>query len=177
MIQIRELVEADSLTMATAFAQQGWNKPAAQFDGYWRESQAGQRDVLIAVWEGQFAGYVTVVWQSDYPPFRQARIPEIVDLNVLQKYQRRGIASALLDEAERRIARYAGQAGLGVGLFSDYGRAQILYVKRGYVPDGRGIWGHGRWLSYGDVLTLDDDVALYFTKIVPEQPGKRQSFL
>ena len=28
--------------------------------------------------------------------------------------------------------------GIGVGLYPDYGSAQRLYIKRGYLPDGHG---------------------------------------
>jgi len=165
-LHIRALTAADAPIIAAAFARQGWHKPAEQYNTYWQESQTGQRDVLLAEYEGAFAGYVTIVWQSDYPPFRQAHIPEIVDFNVLKIYQRRGIGTTLLDKAEARIAQHAPIAGIGVGLLPGYGAAQILYVRRGYVPDGKGIWDHGRWPDYGDVLTLDDNVALYFTKLL-----------
>lgn len=33
---------------------------------------------------------------------------------------------------------------LGVGLHSGYGAAQRMYVLRGYVPDGSGVWYEGR---------------------------------
>lgn len=29
--------------------------------------------------------------------------------------------------------------GIGFGLYADYGTAQRMYIKRGFVPDGRGI--------------------------------------
>jgi hypothetical protein len=29
---------------------------------------------------------------------------------------------------------------LGVGLHNGYGQAQRMYVKRGYIPDGSGVW-------------------------------------
>ncbi|WP_417419328.1 hypothetical protein [Hominenteromicrobium sp.] len=32
---------------------------------------------------------------------------------------------------------------LGVGLHSGYGAAQRMYVLRGYVPDGSGVWYEG----------------------------------
>lgn len=164
MIAIRELIEADCDLISAAFSQQGWNKPAAQYQKYWRESQQGSRLVLVAEFDQVFAGYVTIVWESDYPPFRETQIPEIVDFNVLFKYQQRGVGTALMDEAERRIAQRSNKVGIGVGLMADYGNAQILYAKRGYIPDGRGIFGHGRWLAYGEQITIDDDVALYLTK-------------
>lgn len=38
---------------------------------------------------------------------------------------------------------------LGVGLHSGYGAAQRMYVLRGYVPDGSGVWYEGRvWDQY-----------------------------
>jgi len=43
-----------------------------------------------------------------------------------------------MDVGEQLIATRAVKAGITVGLFDDYGPAQRLYAKRGYLPDGRG---------------------------------------
>jgi hypothetical protein len=51
-----------------------------------------------------------------------------------------------------------------VGLFSDYGSAQIMYIKRGYVPDGKGIFKINSYIKFGETITIDDDVNLYFIK-------------
>lgn len=171
-VALRALLAADCTIIAEAFAAQGWNKPAAQYAAYLREQEAGARDVLVAEVDGEFAGYLTIVWASTYPPFRTAGTPEIVDLNVLLKYQRRGVATALLDAAEQRIAQRAPVAGIGVGMTADYGAAQILYVQRGYRPDGRGLAVHGAPAAYGDAVTVDDDLVLYFTRPVrkPKRP-------
>lgn len=166
LISIRELTPDDCPVIANAFSAQGWNKPLSQYERYWQEHSTGQRVVLIAEFQGSFAGYVTVVWVSDYPPFQVAHIPEIVDFNVLMKFQRRGVGSALLLTAEELIATRSTTVGIGVGLMSDYGNAQILYAKRGYIPDGRGIYASGQWLKYGDQVTINDDVTLYMTKFV-----------
>jgi hypothetical protein len=37
-------------------------------------------------------------------------------------------------------------------------------VRRGYVPDGRGLCRGGLQLRHGDAFVVDDDLALYFTK-------------
>ncbi|NUM46840.1 MAG: GNAT family N-acetyltransferase [Anaerolineales bacterium] len=181
MLTIRELTPQDPMIISAAFAAQGWQKPVTQYETYLQESLTGTRTVLVAEWAGHFTGYLTIVWASDYPPFRAEKIPEIVDFNVLAQYQRRGIGTALMDEAERRIAERSRTAGIGVGLMHDYGKAQILYIKRGYVPDGRGLFAHGAWLNYGDPLTLNDDVTLYFTKPVvkraPEHMYQAQTAL
>ena len=46
----------------------------------------------------------------------------------------------------------------------NYGNAQIMYVKRGYVPDGRGVSQRESFLKYGDEITVNDDLALCLTK-------------
>lgn len=161
---IRPIQPQDPPIIAAAFAAQGWRKPAAQYERYLQEQTAGHRHVLVAERDGRFAGYLTIVWASPYPPFHAAGIPEIMDFNVLQAFQRQGIGTALMDAAEAAIARRSPVAGIGVGVLSDYGPAHILYTRRGYIPDGRGLYKHGRWPRHGDSLTLDDDVALYFTK-------------
>lgn len=164
LVRVRTLAAADVAPIAAAFAAQGWHKPQEQYTRYLEESDQGRRVVLLAERGGEFAGYVTIVWESDYPPFRDVGIPEIVDFNVLIKYQRRGVGTVLLDEAERRIAERSEVAGIGVGLTADYGAAQVLYVKRGYIPDGRGIAQAGRAIGHGEQVAVDDDLAIYFTK-------------
>ncbi|HET7036937.1 MAG TPA: GNAT family N-acetyltransferase [Thermomicrobiaceae bacterium] len=160
-----ELLGADDIPeIAAAFAALGWPKPAAQYRRYLREQQRGERAVLVARLDGRFAGYLTVVWRSGYPPFRAAGIPEIVDFNVLPHLRRRGIGSRLLAAAEELIAARSPLAGIGVGMDPDYGAAQRLYVTRGYVPDGRGLAWRGEPVAHGQAVTVDDSLALYFTK-------------
>jgi GNAT superfamily N-acetyltransferase len=165
-LTIGALTPNDCPRIAQAFALQGWNKPEAQYQHYLQEAAAGIRAVLVAKIAADFAGYLTIVWDSHYPPFRQAGIPEIVDFNVLQKYQRQGIGTALMDAAEHRIAARSAIAGIGVGLMADYGAAQVLYIRRGYLPDGRGVFSHGRAIAYGDAIPVDDDLVLYLTKVL-----------
>lgn len=150
--------------LVTAFAQIGWDKPASQFQRYLAEQDAGERVVLVAEIGGCFTGYVTILWESPYPFFWQQGIPEIVDFNVLPAYRQKGIGTQLMDEAEGRIAERSPIAGIGVGLTADYGEAHILYIKRGYIPDGRGLIMDSQPLSYGDTVRLDDSLAIYFTK-------------
>jgi hypothetical protein len=69
-----------------------------------------------------------------------------------------------MDAAEEVIAARSPAAGIGVGLYADYGAAQRLYVKRGYIPDGRGASWRDRPVLGGETVVADDDLALYFTK-------------
>jgi GNAT superfamily N-acetyltransferase len=163
-LAIRPLNEDDPAVIAAAFVQMGWNKPQAQYRQYLGEQAAGIRTCFIAVVDGQFAGYVTVNWRPSYPGFSELSIPEIQDLNVVLQFRRQGIASRLLDRAEADVARHSGFVGIGVGLHPGYNVAQRLYVKRGYIPDGRGVTYRDRYVDEGSHVLLDDDFVLHFTK-------------
>jgi ribosomal protein S18 acetylase RimI-like enzyme len=164
MLTIRELAVADGPVIARAFTAQGWHKPEEQYRRYFGQTARGERVLLVAEDEAGFAGYVTIEWASGYGPFREAGIPEITDLNVLMRCRRHGIATALLQHTEERIGEHSSVAGIGVCLTADYGAAQILYVRRGYIPDGRGVWQSGRHLQAGDTAIVNDDLALMLTK-------------
>lgn len=161
---IRPFDDKDIPGIARAFEELGWNKPASQYKRYWMEQNLKIRDMYVAFVEEQFAGYVTIYWQSGYMRFRERDIPEIMDFNVLPKYRRMGLGTQLMDKAEGEIARLSPVAGIGVGMTPDYGAAQRLYVLRGYVPDGSGLFYRGRPVRYGEGITADDDLVLYLTK-------------
>jgi GNAT superfamily N-acetyltransferase len=161
---IRLLDRLDIPEIAQAFEELGWNKPASQYDRYLMEQALKVRDMYIARVEGRFAGYITICWQSSYASFREKKIPEIMDFNVLPKFRRQGIGTQLMDRAEAEIAKIRSVAGIGVGMTPDYGAAQKLYVLRGYIPDGNGLYYLGRPTQYGQTLKMDDNLALYLTK-------------
>lgn len=163
-LTIRLLESKDIPQIAEAFKRLGWNKPASQYEQYLLEQKLGRRPVYVAFVENRFAGYVTICWVSIYEPFYSAGIPEIADFNVLPEFRRQGIGTALMDQAESEIAKVSYIVGIGVGMTADYGAAQRMYILRGYIPDGRGLHHRDRPLQYGEQLTVDDDLALYFTK-------------
>jgi ribosomal protein S18 acetylase RimI-like enzyme len=166
-IQIRPLSANDAEPISSAFKLQGWNKSEQRFQLYFRQQQNGERVVLLAFIENKFCGYVTIKWLSDYPTFREGKIPEISDLNVLKKYQRAGIGRSLMAAAENVIFEKGAISGLGVGLLSDYGAAQRLYNKLGYKPDGLGITYQNVRCEYGSKVEVDDDLVLWMTKHKP----------
>jgi GNAT superfamily N-acetyltransferase len=161
---IRLFDRLDIPEIAEAFEELGWNKPASQYERYLMEQMLRIRDMYIARVKGQFAGYLTICWQSSYAPFREKKIPEIMDFNVLPKFRRMGIGTQLMDRAEAEIAKVGPTAGIGVGMTPDYGAAQRLYVLRGYIPDGNGLYYMGRPTQYGAAIKVDDNLALYLTK-------------
>ncbi|MEA5040462.1 MAG: GNAT family N-acetyltransferase [Clostridiaceae bacterium] len=76
---------------------------------------------------------------SQYPFFKENNIPEINDLLVHPKFRNQGVGKMLVSEIEKEAAKTYSYIGLGVGLYKDYGSAQKLYTKNGYILDGNGL--------------------------------------
>ena len=163
-IKIKLLKAPDIPIITSVFRHTVWKTPASYFEGLLAAQDRGERLVLVACYQNKFAGFVYIRWQSDYPPFAEKAIPEISDLRVLPEFRRRGVATALVDEAEKRIFEKSSVAGIGVGLYADYGAAQRLYVKRGYVPDGQGLFYKYQPVKPGRDVFVDDNLVFYFTK-------------
>lgn len=163
-LTIRQLEIQDIEPVAAAFQALGWNKPATQYERYYLQQLRGERVALMAFLETEFVGYLTICWQPSYIPFKQANIPEIQDFNVLPAFRKQGFGSTLMDEAKQLVASRATIIGIAVGLSADYGAAQRLYVRRGYIPDGQGLIYHHRTVKAWEQVTVDDDLVLCLTK-------------
>lgn len=141
-VNVGELDERAVAGLSMAFAPlfASWGRPVAVFASYLDQHRSGARVCFVGHLGSKPAGFVTLRLRSPYPPFASQGIPEISDLNVLPNARRQGLGSSLLDAAES-AAKNSGAAivGLGVGLYADYGAAQRIYVRRGYLPDGRGV--------------------------------------
>jgi GNAT superfamily N-acetyltransferase len=120
---------------------------------------------LIATAGSDAVGYVAIVWESSYAGFRSRGIPLVHQIAVGEPWRRRGVATLLMDAAEQ-FARDRGIATLGitVGLFDEYGPAQRMYGRRGYIPDGRGACHGQRPLSKGMRVSMDHDLIIWLTK-------------
>ena len=70
--------------------------------------------------------------------------------------------------------------GIGVGLYGGddggYGSAQRLYVKCGYIPDGRGLTYKYQPVVPGDRVLCDDDLVFMVHKAVEEYARAVDSF-
>ena len=164
LLAVRSMTGADVDDFVRAECEQGWHSTPAKLLMRLEHERAGKCITLTAQLGEEAAGYVFVYPDSPWGAFGGRGLPEIVDFAVLEKFRRRGVGSALMDTAERIAARYADTVYLGVGLHSGYGAAQRMYAKRGYVPDGSGVWYGGRIAEpYADVNN-DDDLALYLSK-------------
>jgi len=183
-VLIRALRQGDILRIVGALAAIDRPRSPELYARYLAEQASGARIVWLAVsggWPGAavsggrpgpgpeehfFLGHVCVLWSSGYAPFRSAGIPEICDLIVMPAHRRHGIGSQLVEAAEASVAERADVAGIGVGLYAEYAQALRLYLRRGYRPDGLGVAYHGRTVSAGECIKVDDGATLQLTRLL-----------
>jgi GNAT superfamily N-acetyltransferase len=107
---------------------------------------------------------VTLRWKSNYPPFRDAGIPFIQNIEIRYDLRGQGWGGQVLAAVERLASQRSNTIGICVGLTDAYGPAQRLYAKCGYIPDGRGACHRFTPLTQGQTLTLNDDHLIWLTK-------------
>lgn len=163
-LNIRRLRNEDAPVISRALKRIGWTKTVTQYQTYFQLQQECKIVALVAEIDSRFAGYVTIRWSPEYAPLKEQGIPEIQDLNVLPEFRRRRVASALMDEAEAIVSKTSSEVGIGVGLHPGYNAAQRMYVRRGYIPDGRGVSWRGAFITEGQEVVADDDLILHLTK-------------
>jgi len=163
-ILIRDLCHADAQIITDGEIEQGWHATVDKYLTRLEHQQEGKAVCLAAEYCGNVAGYINVYPDVKTGPFGGQGLPEIVDFGVLAKYRNRGIGSKLMDMAEKIAAGYADRAFLAVGLHSGYGSAQRMYVKRGYIPDGSGVWYRGEPCPEYAPCANDDDLTLFMSK-------------
>ncbi len=164
-LTVRDMEEADAHVFTEELKAQGWHPEIAGYLARLKDRAGGKCFCLTAEYEGRPAGYVYVYLEAEDGPFKGTGWPVIVDFNVVRKYQRRGIGGRLMDAAEQIAGRVADTVCLGVGLCGSYGSAQRMYVRRGYMPDGSGVWYRGKpCVQYETVCTVDDDLILFLYK-------------
>ena len=166
---IRSLCAKDIPLIVQAERTQGWQASADKYEKRLLDQHEGRAVALVALWEGQPVGYINVYPCSVWGPASWRGYPEIVDFGVLEKYRCRGIGSRLMDEAERIAFERADFVFLGVGLHQGYGSAQRMYVRRGYLPDGKGVYYHDDILAPYTSCCNDDHLVLYMGKRRPAQ--------
>ena len=160
---IRKMQESDIKDLSRGFISQGWPSREEILTRYFKEQESGEREVLVAEVEGALAGYILILPCAKQGPFAEI-YPELSDFNVFEPFQNQGIGNLLLEEAEKRVKLISHKVTLGVGLHSGYGSAQRLYIKRGYIPDGSGVWYQNQPLEMNATIQNNDDLVLYLSK-------------
>lgn len=137
--------------------------------GYWEQCasriESGEITVFIALNDGKPVGYGILNWQPKYRIYQSQNIPEIQDLNILRSMRRKGFARAIIAQCERAATeKKCMQIGISFGLTREYGAAQRLYIKLGYVPDGYGVTYDREPVISGQMHCVDDDLCLMLKK-------------
>jgi GNAT superfamily N-acetyltransferase len=154
----------DIENLVKGFAEQNWHKPYELFENYFNMQENNERRVIIAEVNGEIAGYVTLLPKAVAGPYANKNIPEVVDFNVLIKHQKKGVGTKIMDIVEDLAKESSDYISLSVGLHYGYGSAQRMYIKRGYIPDGSGVWYNGAQLEQYTKCENDDDLTLYLLK-------------
>ncbi|MCI5731003.1 MAG: GNAT family N-acetyltransferase [Eubacterium sp.] len=161
---IRNMRHEDPKIFFDTYLSYGWHPNLDTYTNYYQEQEEGKRKVFVAEYEGNVVGICTLVLNSAEGPWGNKGYPEIVDLSVFLHVHNKGIGSRLLDVVESEAFKISDMVYLAVGLHSGYGSAQRLYVKRGYIPDGNGVWYQGNILEQYAPCCNDDDLFLYMSK-------------
>ena len=161
---VRDMVQSDAQIITEEQIAQGWNQTTEKYEMRLRHQSEGIAISLVVEYKGNVAGYINVYPDSKWGAFANQGYPEIVDFGVLEKYRRNGIGSILMDVAEKIASGYSDTVYLGVGLHGGYGSAQRMYVKRGYIPDGTGVWYGEQVCPQNADCCNDDDLVLYLYK-------------
>lgn len=161
---IRNLEIGDIHEIVKEEIAQGWDASDDKYLKRLKDQEEGKCISLVAIYKGKAVGYVNVYRDVQAGPFAGSGYPEIKDFGVIEKCRRHGIGSRLMDVAEKIGFEYSETVSIGVGLHSGYGSAQRMYVKRGYLPDGSGVWYQDTVCEpYGNCCN-DDDLVLYLSK-------------
>lgn len=157
------LQDVDELVENFCFPWDTQEKTEAKWKRYFEEHQNELRTVAVIKSRNEIVGYGSLLYKSEYPLFEG--VPEINDVWIHEKHRRAGLGTALIQWFEA-LAKDKGykEIGIGVGLYADYGAAQKLYVKLGYVPDGNGITYQCKKTNPGTSYPLDDDLILWLKK-------------
>lgn len=163
-IIIRTMCQQDTYVLIKEELAQGWHVRKDKFQMRLDDMSNGDCISFVAEYKGNVAGYVNLYFDCKWGAFGGLGYPQIVDFAVLKKYRKNGVGSKLLDIAEQIASEQSDMVYLGVGLHSGYGQAQRMYVKRGYVPDGSGVWYGGKVCEQYANCINDDNLNLYFSK-------------
>lgn len=119
---------------------------------------------LLALYNGEVAGYVFLYYKCRWGGLANSGLPCVIDLIVFEKYRKNGIATALMDIAEKIASEHSDKVYLDVCLNGGYGAAQRLYVQRGYVPDGKGVYYEEKVCATNAICRNDDELTLCLLK-------------
>ncbi len=169
-LNVRFATEKDIEPLYQLFNGEPFKEPREKFQAYVEQSQKKICLFALAEVDGQLCSMVTAHFKpAQFAPMDKSlicqNIPEVKSLQTQPGFEGNGAATALMDFIEAEVRREGyHELGLTVGLYPSYGTAQRMYVKRGYIPDGKGISYEGRIVPPGEMIRLDDALTLCMIK-------------
>ena len=137
-----------------------WNKTDQIFEGYLDNiyQTLNHCDVFYIADKG----YAVLNQQPKYTLYQRLGIAEIQDIFVLPEYRGQGIATALIKHCEGQTDK--DMIGISVPVSPQFGAAQRLYIKMGYMPDGNGVTYYREIVMHNSSVKVDDDLCLMLVK-------------
>ncbi len=165
MLHVLQKEELTDIIKKFTFPWSSFQATQEKWKRYYAEQQRSIRTVCIAKIGDEFIGYGSLLNHTEYPEFKTLGIPEINDVWVSAEYRGNGYGKRLLQHLEAIAVKESHkQVGIGVGLYKDYGCAQKLYVRMGYIPDGKGVTYKYQPVNARDSHPVDDDLIIWFKK-------------
>lgn len=164
-ISLRKAAPEDVDALAALNEAMGHHKDDGYFELCFERQEKGELDIYLVTFEKQLVAYGLLNWQPKYKLYKRLNIPAIQDLNVTPAYRRRGIATAFIEKLEHIVRQAEFDAiGISVGLTADYGPAQRIYTRLGYIPDGHGVTYDRKSIKSGEFRPIDDNLCLMMIK-------------
>ncbi|SHL40128.1 Acetyltransferase (GNAT) family protein [Anaerocolumna jejuensis DSM 15929] len=140
------------------------NQTIFDYQNSLKVEERSKKYVFNAEFNGKTAGYITLNLNSDKGPFAWRDIPELEELHVFPEFRGLGVGNMLLDAAEEKAAEVSNTITVCVGLHSGYGVAHRMYIRRGYMPDGSGVWYEGEPLKPYAKCCNNKNLVIYLLK-------------
>lgn len=153
--------ESDIFSIHQENLAQGYHSDLSVYQSYFLQQSNGKILVFAAVSMGALAGYVLLRPQAEEGPFACQNIPELADFNVFQRYRRREIEGKLFNTAQTPPNSSAQSFPLAWASTQAMKPPGGCNGKRGYLPDGSGLWYQGRPLAPYTPCCNDDALILY----------------
>lgn len=169
-ILIRPLEKSDIAKIVNRYSFP-WSTPEKTktlWQSYYQEQEDKVRTVAVIEKKGDILGYGSLLRKPECPFFEKKNIPEINAVWIDEHHRRQGLGTRLIKWLEHLASQEGySEIGIGVGLYHDYGPAQRLYFRLGYVPDGNGVTYKGQATVAGQKYELDDEFLLWLIKALP----------
>ena len=137
-----------------------WNKSDPIFEGFLDDIYKTIDHCDVYYLEGQ--GYTVLNHCPKYHLYQKLGIAEIQDVFVLPYHRGQGVATALIQYCETQCK--GDMIGISVPVSPQFGVAQRLYAKLGYMPDGNGVTYDREPLKHNSSVKLDEHLCLMMVK-------------